>query len=179
MTIRHGIYKIYTHNTDGKTMSWHISPACSALGLRRFGWSWRLCCLTWFLHARLDGGRSLFVGDLGHSVWRQSCRPDVVGLGEYSGSQIRIPLLICRRGPRRRLGCPHPLGISGIHSYPGHAGYWGIEVNNWLVRFTVRDGVDEDKKLPGSRFVAPYSDGHRSLFRGDMEHSNGGDLVDP
>ena len=83
MTIRHGIYKIYTHNTDGKTMSWHISPACSALGLRRFRWSWRLCCLTWLLHARLDGGRSLFVGDLGHSVWRQSCRPDVVGLGEY------------------------------------------------------------------------------------------------
>ena len=46
-------------------------------------------------------------------------------------------------------------------------------------RFTVRDGVDEDKKLPGSRFVAPYSDGHNSLFRGDMEHSEGADLVDP
>ena len=48
--------------------STHFSSVCSALGLRRFGWGWRLCCLTWFLHARLDGGRSLFVGDLGHSA---------------------------------------------------------------------------------------------------------------
>ena len=68
--------------------STHFSSVCSALGLRRFGWGWRLCCLTWFLRARLDGGRSLFGGDIGHSDGADLV--DLIWSGRISGSLGRL-----------------------------------------------------------------------------------------
>ena len=57
-------------------------------------------------------------------------------------------------------------------------GMQGVEAGNLPARSIVWDGVDVDLKPPGSRLVAPYSNGRRSLFSGDMGHSDGADLVD-